>query len=79
MNRAAVLAATGTAALGLAGPSAAAPAPHADLGQHIASCAQESLGQRESPASVTCIHDDLVMSFPTFGALVQHVREMHGG
>lgn len=74
----AIVAASGATALGLAGPSAAAPALQADLGQHIASCAQESLGQRENPPSVTCIHDGMEMSFPTFGAMVQHMREMHG-
>jgi hypothetical protein len=75
----AIVAASGATALGLAGPSAAAPAPQAELGQHIAFCAQESLGQRESPPSVTCVHDGMAMSFPTFGAMVQHMREMHGG
>ena len=74
-----VVAATGAAALGLAGPAAAAPAPAAGLGQHIASCAQESLGQRENPPSVTCVHDGMTMSFPTFGAMAEHMREMHGG
>lgn len=75
---AAVVAATGVAALGLAGSTAAAPPPVDDLGQHIASCAQEGLAQRENPPSGTCKHDGMVMSFPTFGAMVQHMREMHG-
>jgi hypothetical protein len=75
----ALVAAAGAAALALAGPSPAASAPQADLGQHIASCAQESLGQRENPPSVTCVHDGMVMSFSTFGAMVQHMSEMHGG
>lgn len=75
----AVVAATGTAALGLSGPAAAAPAAAADLGQHIASCARSGVGQREHPPAVACAHDGAVMSFPTFGAMVQHMREMHGG
>ena len=75
----AVGSAAAAAVLGLAGPSAAAPTTAGDLGQHIASCAQESLGQRENPPAVTCIHDGMVMSFPTFGGMVEHIREMHGG
>jgi hypothetical protein len=75
----AVVAATSATATGLAGPAGAAPAPAAALGQHIASCAQSNVGRRDNAPSVTCIHDGMVMSFPTFGAMVQHMSEMHGG
>jgi hypothetical protein len=73
------LTAMGLVALGLAGGPAAAPDLNAELGQHIASCARESLGQRANPPSVTCIHDGMQMTFPTFGAMVQHMRALHGG
>jgi hypothetical protein len=75
----AALGAIGLAALGLAGGPAAAPDPNADLGQHIASCARHSLGERENPPAVACAHDGMVMSFPAFGVMVQHMRELHGG
>ncbi len=71
------LAATGTLALAFGGGAAAAPSPAAELGQHVASCAQEHLGQREAPPAVTCTHDGMTMSFSTFGAMVQHMQEMH--
>ena len=71
------LAVAGTLALAFGGSAAAASSPAAELGQHVASCAQEHLGQREAPPAVTCTHDGMTMSFPTFGAMVQHMREMH--
>ena len=72
------LAVAGTLGLGVGGIAAAAPSASAELGQHIAGCAQEHLGQREAPPAVTCTHDGMTMSFPTFGAMVQHMQEMHG-
>ena len=72
------VAAASVAALGLVGTSTAAAEP-SELGQHIASCARESLGQRADAPAVTCVHDGMVMSFATFGAMVEHMREMHGG
>lgn len=68
----------GALVLALAGSAAAAPSASAEFGQHVAACAQESLGQRQGPPSVTCTHDGMTMTFPTFGAMVQHMREMHG-
>lgn len=73
---AASLAAASATALAFVGSSAAAPSPEADLGQHIAACAREHLGQRAGAPAVTCTHDGMTMSFPTFGAMVQHMREM---
>ena len=73
-----VLAAAAALAVGLAGSAGAAPNPAADFGQMVATCAQEHLGQREDVPSVTCTHDGTEMTFPTFGAMVQHMREHHG-
>ena len=75
---AASLAAAGALALALAGSTLGAPSPSADLGQHVATCAQEHLGQREGAPSVTCTHDGVEMTFATFGAMVQHMRDQHG-
>lgn len=74
---AASLTAAGALALALAGNALAGPSPSADFGQHVAACAQEHLGQRTSPPQVTCTHDGMTMTFPTFGAMVQHMQEMH--
>ena len=71
-------AAASALALGLTGGATAAPSPAADFGQHVASCAQEHLGQREGTPSVTCTHDGVEMTFATFGAMVQHMQEHHG-
>ncbi len=47
------------------------------FGQHVAGCAQEHLGQRTSPPSVTCaMPDGTTMTFANFGAMVQHMRTM---
>ena len=75
---AASLTAAGALALALGGNALGAPSPSADFGQHVAGCAQEHLGQREGAPSVTCTHDDMTMTFATFGAMVQHMREHHG-
>lgn len=74
-KRAGFLATTGALMLGLAG-SAAASAPQAGFGQHVASCAQEHLGQREGAPVVTCMHHG--MTFETFGAMVEYMRGHHG-
>ena len=66
-------------ALVLSGSAMSAPSPSADFGQHAATCAQEHLGQREAAPAVTCTHDGMTMTFPTFGAMVQHMQEMHDG
>lgn len=75
---AASLTAAGALAIALAGNALGAPSPSADFGQHVATCAQEHLGQREGVPSVTCAHDGMEMTFPTFGAMVQHMRQHHG-
>ncbi|GIU94210.1 MAG: hypothetical protein KatS3mg012_0667 [Gaiellaceae bacterium] len=75
---AASLTAAGALALALGGNALGAPSPSADFGQHAATCAQEHVGQREGAPSVTCTHDGLEMTFPTFGAMVQHMRDHHG-
>ena len=61
----AALTAAGALALVFGGSAAAAPNPAASLGQHVASCAQEHLGQREAALTITCAHDG--MTFQTFG------------
>ena len=71
MTRLPVLAASAVAALALVGPAAAEP-----FGQHVAECAQQ-LGARANAPEVSCTHDGMTMTFPTFGAMVQHMQEMH--
>ena len=75
---AASLTAAGALALALGGNALGAPNPSAEFGQHVATGAQEHLGQREGAPSVTCRHDGVVMTFATFGEMVQHMREHHG-
>ena len=70
---------TAAGALALAGSALGASNPSADLGQHVATCAQEHLGQREGAPSVSCTHAGMTMTFPIFGAMVEHLRDMHGG
>lgn len=72
------LIAAGALALVLAGVAGASPNPATDDGQHVATCAQEHLGQRADPPSVTCTHDGMEMTFATFGKMVQHMLEHHG-
>jgi len=74
---AASLTAAGALAFAFGGSAAAAPSQAADFGQHVASCAQEHLGQREGAPAVTCTHDGMTMRFPTFGAMVRHMQEVH--
>jgi len=43
-------------------------------------CAREHLGQRANPPAVTCtMPDGSTMTFPNFGAMVQHMRAMQAG
>jgi len=66
----------------VAGPtgSALAAEDSAAFGQHVAACAREHLGQRADPPAVTCtMPDGSTMTFPTFGAMVQHMRTMKAG
>ena len=46
------------------------------FGQHVSTCAHE-LGQRPSPPTVTCTHDGVTMTFANFGAMVEHMQQMH--
>ena len=46
------------------------------FGQHVAMCAHE-LGQRADAPAVTCTHDGMTMTFANFGAMVEHMRQMH--
>ncbi len=57
---------------------AAAPAAGAGgFGNDVAACARHHLGQRDGAPAVTCIHDGVQMAFPTFGAMVLHMKEHH--
>jgi hypothetical protein len=71
MTRLPTLGATAVVALALVGPAAAAP-----LSQHVAMCAHQ-LGARANAPAVTCTHDGITMTFPNFGAMVDHMRAMH--
>ena len=71
MKRLTIITAAALAATALAGAASAAP-----FGTHVAMCAHELSGRADAPA-MTCSHDGMSMTFPTFGAMVQHMREMH--
>jgi len=73
IHRLAIAAATLALAAGVSGNALAGGEP---LGQHVAMCAHE-LGARAAAPTVTCTHDGMTMTFPTFGAMVQHMRGMH--
>ena len=60
---------------GGAGTALADPAEQAAFGQHVASCAQEILGQRPDPPQVTCTHDGHTHTFANFGEMVQHMHD----
>ena len=60
---------------GSTGTALAGPAEQAAFGQHVASCAQEQLGQRPDPPQVTCTHDGHSHTFATFGEMVQHMQD----
>ncbi len=68
--------ATAAAAALAAGVSGNAFATDEPFGQHVSMCAHE-LGQRANTPTVTCTHDGMRMTFANFGAMVQHMREMH--
>jgi hypothetical protein len=72
-RRCTIAAVAAVSVVGVAPASAVADEP---LGQHIAMCAQQ-LGQRADPPAVTCTHDDMTMTFATFGEMVEHMRTMH--
>jgi hypothetical protein len=60
----------------LTGGTPASAVAAGSFGQHVAMCAHQ-LGQRADTPAVTCTHDGMTMTFATFGAMVQHMREMH--
>ena len=69
----AIAAAVAALATGVSGTAFAAEEP---FGQHVSMCAHE-LGKRADTPAVTCTHDGMTMTFATFGAMVQHMHEMH--
>ena len=74
-----VVAALGAAVAGPAS-SAFAAADSAASGEHVAMCAREHLGKRANAPAVTCtMPDGSTMTFPNFGAMVQHMRAMEAG
>lgn len=79
VQTASALAAAGALALALGGNALAEPSPSAAFGQHVRTCARAHLGQREGAPGVTCVHDGMTMEFATFGEMVRHMKEMHGG
>ena len=80
-GRAHVAVAVLAAAAVAAASSAVAQAAPTDesFGQHVARCAQISLGKRANPPAVSCSHAGQGDGFTTFGEMVQAMREHHGG
>jgi hypothetical protein len=72
-RRLTIVAAASAVLAGVAATNAPAAEP---FGGHVAMCAQE-LGQRADAPAVTCTHGDMTMTFDTFGAMVEHMRQMH--
>lgn len=72
-RRLTIVAAASALLAGVAATNALAADP---FGEHVAMCAQD-LGRRADPPAVTCTHGDMTMTFGTFGAMVEHMREMH--
>lgn len=68
---------TAVAAAALAFPGVAG-ASEQPLGEHVAQCAQEHLGQRADPPGFTCMHGDHSHVFATFGEMVLHMLEHDG-
>ena len=60
----------------VAGGTAVSASAAAPFGQHVAMCAHQ-LGQRAGAPAVTCTHDGMTMTFANFGAMVEHMRQMH--
>ena len=67
------IAAVAALAAGVSGTAFAAAEP---FGQHVSMCAHE-LGKRADTPAVTCTHVGMTMTFATFGAMVQHMRDTH--
>lgn len=73
VHRLTIAAALAVLAAGSTGTALAAAEP---FGTHVSMCAQE-LGKRAGAPAFTCTHDGMTMSFATFGAMVEHMRELH--
>jgi hypothetical protein len=72
-RRLAIAAVAGALLAGAASSNAVAADP---FGQHVAMCAQQ-LGKRADAPAVTCTHDGMTMTFANFGAMVEHMRQIH--
>ena len=68
-----IVAAASAVLAGVAATNALAADP---FGEHVAMCARE-LGQPADAPAVTCTHGEMTMTFGTFGAMVEHMRQMH--
>lgn len=49
-----------------------------DFGDAVSACARDHLGQREGAPAVVCHHDGMHLAFPSFGAMVLHMKQHHG-
>ena len=56
-----------------ASATAAAPDDPSWLGTHVSRCADMHLPPLPSPPAIVCEDGGMVMTFPTFGAMVQHM------
>ena len=56
-----------------ASATAAAPDDPSWLGTHVSRCADMHLPPLPSPPTIVCEDGGMVMTFPTFGAMVQHM------
>lgn len=66
---------TATAAMGATANAPAAQASQPPFGAHVSECARQALGERPGVPRVACEHDGHAHAFPTFGAMVAHLRE----
>ena len=74
-----VIAVLAAAAVAAASPAVVQAQTDESLGQHVAMCAQTSLGKRANSPAITCSHAGHGHEFATFGEMVQHMRGHHGG
>lgn len=66
-----------SAALGIVFPATAVAAPDdpASLGRHVSKCAGMHLPPLPNPPAIVCEDGGMVMTFPNFGAMVQHMLD----
>jgi hypothetical protein len=66
-----------TVALGILLPAGASAAPDDPswLGEHVSKCAHMHLPPLPSPPTIVCEDGGIVMTFPNFGAMVQHMLQ----